>query len=282
SQAGRFDFTLRRLNINKTKLTMSFLAAFLFVITCATAGQASAQRTFVAGPGIGNDSNTASDCSFSAPCRNFSAAYTVTNTGGEIIALSPGVGYGALTITHAITVTGLPGQVAFVAVAAGTTGFTVAAGASELVVVQNITFNGSGAGSNTGLSHTSGKLVVKNCVFSQLATGLSVTNTKMDLISSDFYNNGTGVSASGTGTDGQLANIPVTMVRIALGNVIGNTVGLKMLSPGTNFANIWFFGYGAQVATPNVVGNTAGEQQCTPGCTTIQNIPTFGPNTILP
>src|SRR5258706_13061175 len=140
------------------RFTLSVLSAFLFVITCATAGQASAQRTFVAGPGIGADGNTASDCSFSTPCRNFSAAYTVTNTGGEIIALTPGVGYGPLTITHAITVTGLPGQVAFVAVAASTIGFTVSAGTTDLVVVQNITFNGSGAGSTTGLRHNTGRL----------------------------------------------------------------------------------------------------------------------------
>src|SRR5204863_8789737 len=116
--------------MDKTKRTLNVLAAFLFIMTCASAGFASAQRTFVAGPGIGNDANTSSDCSFSAPCRNFSAAYTVTNTGGEIIALSAGAGYGALTITHAITVTGLPGQVAFVAVTAGSNGSKVGAGAS--------------------------------------------------------------------------------------------------------------------------------------------------------
>src|SRR5712671_3103248 len=139
--------------MKKTKFALSFLAAFLFVITCATAGQSQAQRTFVAGPGIGLDTNNTVGqgyCSFTNPCRNFSVAYGVTNTGGEIIALTPGVGYGGLTITHAITVTGLPGQVAFVAVGASSTGFTVSAGTSELVVVRNITFNGSGAGSNTG------------------------------------------------------------------------------------------------------------------------------------
>src|SRR5258706_11747101 len=105
-----------------------------------------------------------------------------------------------------------------------------------------------------------------------LTTGLSAVNTKMDLIGSDFYNNGTGVSASGTGTDGQPANISITQVRIALGNITGNTVGLKMVSPGTNSFNIWFFGYGGQTATPNVIGNTAGIQLCTPGCVTVQNI----------
>src|SRR6267142_6063338 len=154
--------------MDKTKRTLNVLAAFLFIMTCATAGFASAQRTFVAGPGIGNDANTSSDCSFTAPCRNFSAAYTVTNTGGEIIAISPGVGYGGLTITHAITVTGLPGQVAFVAVTANAFGITVSAGATEQVTVRNITFNGSGAVNSTGFLVTSGKAILESCNFTQL------------------------------------------------------------------------------------------------------------------
>jgi hypothetical protein len=271
--------------MNKKKFTLSVLATFVFVIACATAAQAQAQRTFVAGPGIGLDTNNTVGqgyCSFSNPCRNFSVAFGVTNTGGEIIALSPGVGYGGMSINRSITVSGLPGQVAFVAIGAGTTGFVVAPGATDLVVVQNISFNGSGAANSTGLSHTSGKLVVKHCVFSQLTTGLSVANAKMDLIGSDFFSNGTAVSASGTGTDSAPANISTTQVRIAFGNIIGNTVGLKMLNPGPNFFNIWFFALGGQTHTPNVIGNATGAQRCDPGCATIQNIQSFGANTILP
>jgi hypothetical protein len=251
--------------MNKTKLTMSFLAAFLFVITCATAGQASAQRTFVAGPGIGNDSNTASDCSFSAPCRNFSVAYTVTNTGGEIIALSPGVGYGALTITHAITVTGLPGQVAFVAVSAGTTGFTVNAGATDQVVIRNITFNGSNAATSTGLSHTSGKLVVEGCTFTQLATGITIVNTTMALRNSTLTGNTIGASVSGTGTTSPSV-AATALLTIDGGSITYNGTGIHMINPGNNpLYNVWVHTVGGAWLT-NMMGNTIGVDGTGTGC----------------
>ena len=228
--------------MNKTKYTMTVLAALLFIAVCAGAGQASAQRTFVAGPGIGADTNTASDCSFSAPCRNFSAAYTVTNTGGEIIALSPGVGYGGLQIFHAITVTGLPGQVAFVAVVATTIGITVSVGVSEQVTIRNITFNGSGASNTTGFLVTSGKAVLEGCNFTQLTRGAQATggnfiakdcsftsntegvhvgaNGNANVLDSLIANNGTGVFADG--------NCTTVFVRLSGGSVINNTLGFSM------------------------------------------------------
>ncbi|MDX6305171.1 MAG: hypothetical protein QOI77_2140 [Blastocatellia bacterium] len=255
--------------MNKTKSTLSFLAAFLFVITCATAGQASAQRTFVAGPGIGNDSNTASDCSFSAPCRNFSAAYTVTNTGGEIIALTPGVGYGALTITHAITVTGLPGQVAFVAVAASTSGFTVSAGTTDLVVVQNISFNGSGAGSTTGLTHNSGRLVVRNCVFQQLTIGVD-NFAKMDLEDCEVHGNGTGLQSTGQGTLPD-ATVAVAQLRVNRGNVTFNTVGVKQINAGLNGNNNPLFNifvFAQSSGSLNLAGNTTNSTCSGASCAT--------------
>ena len=272
--------------MNKTKYTMTVLTALLFIAVCATAGQASAQRTFVAGPGIGSDTNTASDCSFSAPCRNFSAAYTVTNTGGEIIALSAGAGYGGLTITHAITVTGLPGQVAFVAVSTGTTGFTVAAGASDLVVIRDIHFNGAGFSSNTGLSHTGGKLIVKHCVFESLTTGVSAAGTnnttlpaRMDLIDSDFYNNGTAVLSTGSGANspGNSVVASTTVIRINGGNITGNGTGLNMVNQGSGLFNILLFGPG-NVPFTNVVGNTT-NLGCSPAACNA-NEPVFSYNSL--
>lgn len=249
--------------MNKLKSTFSFLGACLFVLICTTATQAAAQRTFVAGPGIGNDANVSADCSFSMPCRNFSAAFGVTNVGGEIIALSPGVGYGGLTINKAITITGLPGQVTFVAVTAGATGFFVNAGASDLVVVRNVSFNGSNTAGSTGITHTSGRLVVKNCLFQQLTTGLNVTNAKMDLIESDFHNNTTAVNVtgSGTGQPGAGSEIAsVAQVRINGGNITFNTNGLVQNSPGfnavaNNLFNIWVFTFGSS-GSVNLAGNT--------------------------
>jgi hypothetical protein len=188
--------------MNRKKFTLSVLATFVFVIACATAAQAQAQRTFVAGPGIGLDTNNTVGqgyCSFTNPCRNFSVAFAVTNTGGEIIAISPGVGYGGLSINRSITVTGLPGSVAFVAVGASTTGFSVAPGVTDLVVLRNLYFNGSNSASSTGLSVSSGNLVLENCNFSQLATGFRGTGGNIVARNSSFLSNSTrGVHLSGT------------------------------------------------------------------------------------
>jgi hypothetical protein len=61
-------------------------------------GQAS--RTWVSG--VGDDANP---CSRTAPCKTFAGAISKTAAGGEIDALDP-AGYGALTITKAITIDG--------------------------------------------------------------------------------------------------------------------------------------------------------------------------------
>jgi hypothetical protein len=43
------------------------------------------QRSFVAS--FGSDANTATTCGFANPCRSFTAAQTVADAGGEIVAL---------------------------------------------------------------------------------------------------------------------------------------------------------------------------------------------------
>ncbi len=96
-------------------------------------GQAS--RTWVSG--VGDDANP---CSRTAPCKTFAGAISKTAAGGEIDALDP-AGYGALTITKAITIDGGGGQVASVLVS-GTNGIVVQAGAND-VVIRNLGTRGS-------------------------------------------------------------------------------------------------------------------------------------------
>jgi hypothetical protein len=157
------------------------------------------------------------------------------------------VGYGGLSINRSITVTGLPGQVAFVAVGASTTGFSVAPGATDQVVIRNISFNGSGTASSTGLAHSSGKLIIDGCNFTQLATGVRgtggtvviknssftsngtrglhvSTGSKAQVLDSLFANNGTGLTA-----DGACASV---FIRIDGGSVVNNTLGFEMLNAG--------------------------------------------------
>ncbi|PYT17561.1 MAG: hypothetical protein DMG59_06975 [Acidobacteria bacterium] len=122
--------------------------------------KAQASRTWVSG--VGDDANP---CSRTAPCKTFAGAISKTAAGGEIDALDPG-GYGALTITKAITIDGGGGQVASVLVA-GTNGIVVAAGVNDSVVIRNISINGiagTGNGGINGVRFISGKsLRIENC-----------------------------------------------------------------------------------------------------------------------
>src|SRR5437867_12379308 len=63
----------------------------------------------------GSDSNA---CTPAAPCRTFSHAITVTNPGGEMIALDSG-GYGPFTIDRPIFVQAAPGIYAGLAASSG-------------------------------------------------------------------------------------------------------------------------------------------------------------------
>ena len=91
------------------KTTISLLLGPMTVV-CLTIGiataNAQASRTWVSG--VGDDANP---CSRTAPCKTFAGAISKTAAGGEIDALDPG-GFGALTITKAITIDGGGGQVA--------------------------------------------------------------------------------------------------------------------------------------------------------------------------
>src|SRR5215831_8112225 len=133
------------------KIRFFSLLAITVLGTAVMYGQAS--RTWVSG--VGDDANP---CSRTAPCKTFAGAISKTAAGGEIDALDP-AGYGALTITKAITIDGGGGQVASVLVA-GTNGIVVQAGSSDVVILRNLRLNGirgSGNGGINGIRFLSGK-----------------------------------------------------------------------------------------------------------------------------
>ena len=138
--------------MRKIALSLAILGATLVPVLYTAPAHAQASRTWVSG--VGDDANP---CSRTAPCKTWAGAISKTLAGGEIDALDPG-GFGGVTITKAITLDGGGGQVASVLVA-GTNGITVAAGASDVVIIRNIRINGllqtSGPGLN-GISFTSG------------------------------------------------------------------------------------------------------------------------------
>ena len=83
----------------KQHLTRVFAFALLFVLAAVVA-QAQGARTFVSS--AGSDAN---DCSRSSPCRNFQRAHDAVTAGGEVVALDS-AGYGAVSITKSVTITG--------------------------------------------------------------------------------------------------------------------------------------------------------------------------------
>lgn len=128
---------------------------FLLSLASAASVHAQATRTWVSG--VGDDANP---CSRTAPCKTFAGAISKTAAGGEINCLDPG-GFGALTITKAITVSceSVEGGV----LVAGTNGINIVAGTNDFVVLRGLDFSGTGSGLN-GIRFTGGgALYVEKC-----------------------------------------------------------------------------------------------------------------------
>ena len=138
------------------------IAVTLFVFGVLSTTIIHAQtRTWVSGSG-----DDANPCSFLAPCKTFAGALPKTAAGGEIDAIGSAA-YGGVTINKAITIDGGAGNVAGVLAGSGSNGITVSAGASDVVILRNLTING-GVGTSSvgfsGIAYTSGKaLVIEHC-----------------------------------------------------------------------------------------------------------------------
>jgi hypothetical protein len=151
---------------------MRTMKVLTVVLLWAGLAGAQASRTWVSG--VGDDANP---CSRTAPCKTFAGAISKTAAGGEIDALDP-AGYGALTITKAITIDGGGGQVASVLVS-GTNGIVVQAGSSDVVILRNLRItgiSGTGLGGINGIRWLSGRaLTVENCdIFGFTTNGIDI------------------------------------------------------------------------------------------------------------
>jgi hypothetical protein len=195
--------------MNKFRFTINALAIAIFTFAFASMAQAQATRTWVSG--VGDDANP---CSRTAPCKTFAGAISKTAVDGEIDALDSG-GFGAVTITKAVTIDGDSNLAGILA--AGTTGIIVnitATSGSNVVEIRNLSINGAGTGTNgiRILSSFAGTSVfVENCVIFgfRTGTGRGITDERTvngNLFVSDTLiknNSGSGlvvIGASGTGT----------------------------------------------------------------------------------
>jgi hypothetical protein len=187
-----------------TKSTLlSALLGALFVGGLAIApAHAQASRTWVSG--VGDDANP---CSRTAPCKTFAGAISKTAPGGEIDALDPG-GFGAVTITKAITLDGGGGQVASILVA-GTNGVNISAAATDVIILRNLRLNGLIQAGNPGLVgvqvNTAARVVIEKCdIFgfgtAALLVATSATSSPLvKLQETTINNNAAGISVKPTG-----------------------------------------------------------------------------------
>ena len=151
--------------MRKIAVLFAILGTIFLPVLCTVPAHAQATRTWVSG--VGDDANPGSR---TAPCLTFAGAITKTAAGGEIDALDPG-GFGTLTITKSITIDGGGGQVASVMVGAEATGIAVNAGATDIVTIRNVQFQGflgNGSSPSTagfyGIQFTSGAMLsIDNC-----------------------------------------------------------------------------------------------------------------------
>ena len=199
----------------------------ILAVSClaATPVQAQATRTWVSG--VGDDANP---CSRTAPCKTFAGAISKTAAGGEISVLDPG-GFGAVTITKAITING-DGTLAGV-LASLTNGIIVNAGVNDRVVLRNLSIHGPGNGIN-GIRFLAGKsLTVDNVTISGFTTrgiDMSVTtNAKLFVRDTRITNVGTGVFVSASSGQAQAAldNVQVTGVNNGVDGGLNGRITIK-------------------------------------------------------
>jgi hypothetical protein len=209
-------------------LRLSAAASAFVVLGLLASNPAQAvQRVFVAS--YGNDANTATNCGFANPCRGFTAAMTVVDPGGEVLALDA-AGYGTVTITKSVSLVANPGVYAGISVAAGD-GVTIAT-AGVNVTLRGLNINGTG-GTN-GITMTNGaKLSIENCVIANF-TGMGVnvtTAATVRIIDSLIRDNQYGVyligNAAGDISATRILNNSGVGVWI-LANVVGGTTSVTI------------------------------------------------------
>src|SRR5882762_5457240 len=177
------------------RLMIKMLVVSLICLACASLAQAQATRTWVSG--VGDDANP---CSRTAPCKTFAGAISKTAHGGEISVLDPG-GFGAVTITHGLTIDG-NGVVASI-LASGTPGIRINAGNSDTVILRNLAINGIGGTSFGGTDgiviSNAGRVMVDNCSISGFLGNSINVNTVTDISVTVTNTNITGTAGTSMG-----------------------------------------------------------------------------------
>lgn len=182
------------MNLGKTLLCA---IGAIFALGMMTSGaQAQATRTWVSG--VGDDVNP---CSRTAPCKTFAGAISKTAPGGEIDVLDPG-GFGAVTITKALTIAMAPGYGGILN--SSTTGVIINAGVNDVVTLRGINIQGAGTGVNGVRFIAGGGLIIQDCTIAGSPSGFGVDfspsgTSTLFISNTDIFQNGTAAGPTGGG-----------------------------------------------------------------------------------
>ncbi len=204
------------------------LAGALVALVVPQFASAQATRTWVSA--VGDDANP---CSRTAPCKTFAGAISKTASGGIINVLDPG-GYGALTITKPITITGPPGMGEILSSGVQGIVINITTPNPKPVILRNLDISGTGTTYGTnGIHMVAGRtLRLQNInIDSYSNIGLLVTEPNARVFSQNLEINDvpTGILFNAGGTLGLAATFKHT-------DITAGMYGIRAYgaSPGTN------------------------------------------------
>jgi len=200
---------------NRFARTAFLVLAWLVAGTSTASAQAT--RTWVSG--VGDDANP---CSRTAPCKTFAGAISKTAAGGEISVLDPG-GYGAVTITKSITISGVGTQASILG--SGTNGVVINVTATDVVTLRHLQINGAGTGLNGIRFIQGGTLVVEDVRVFGFQTGIEMVTGNLG---NTMISNATFHDNSQFGVHGKSGTLTVE------GSLLtANGVAVQATAPGT-------------------------------------------------
>src|SRR5262245_5307457 len=203
--------------MNIPRTLIQSLALLIFMLGLSSLAHAQATRTWVSG--VGDDVNP---CSRTAPCKTYAGAISKTAAGGEISTLDPG-GFGAVTITKSMTITG-DGAYGSI-LSPGVNGIIVSNSipSTGKVILRNLAINGAGAGLD-GIRVLGGaQIVIEKCTIHgvtgsaiNIAPNIAGLNTEVYILDTTMADGGNGVAMFTGGT-----SLLVTMKNVSVSNMIG-------------------------------------------------------------
>jgi len=174
---------------------MRKIQGILLALTLGIASMAHAQATRTWVSGVGDDANP---CSRTAPCKTFAGAISKTATGGIINAIDS-AGFGAVTITKAITIDASPfmGGV----LQSGATAIVVNALSTSAVTLRGLDIEGVSAATNGVRVLAASNVTIENCQIYGFSRGISLEGTvslSVQVFNSTIKNNTNGIFSAPT------------------------------------------------------------------------------------